>query len=101
MARACAKNAIFEKVKDMNMNGSDGSLMSVSGFLKAIIKGYKEKFHWPKQREVYHTEVSYVHIGFLVALILMVGFLMWLNFEVSPSILTKSKRFYAPNKSTP
>lgn len=54
-------------------------------FLKSILQGYKQKFHWPRERVVYQSQVGLYHIVFLVLMILLVALMWWMNTSSSRS----------------
>jgi uncharacterized membrane protein (DUF485 family) len=58
------------------------SLFDVRAFMRNIINGYKERFHWPKKRDSCHVEVTSIHIAFIVAIILVIAFAWWMNAHV-------------------
>ena len=52
---------------------------NVGGFIRSIVNGYKDKFHLPVKRDVYHTEVGISKVIFLIVILLLVVVMWWMN----------------------
>jgi len=46
-------------------------------FVASIVKGYKERFHWPVERDIYHTSLGAGSVLLLVVLV-AVACILWI-----------------------
>lgn len=62
------------------MAADSGGLFDVRSFIRSMVTAYRQKFHWPLEREVYAYKLSVGVILFLLfLLVLMVLLYLWNN----------------------